>query len=281
MIARKNIDITPAVRAPDGVMGTVYIHEKAVVLIDLRSALRLDEEPGDPERQLILVTSFNQTVNAFLIDRVNKIHRTAWTNFDAVQNDYAGSVGFVTGTVRLDDRVVVILDLERLMLDFEPQREESGMAIPSPERAQNRESVKIVYAEDSRMIRNATMKTLKSAGYRQIMTFDNGATALEYLQRTWDHLSDDGGSIHDYVDLVLTDIEMPKLDGLTLCRQIKENQAHGDNIPVIVYSSLINKEMSQRCKQVGAASWISKPRGDDIIAAIDQYALDQSSVAVG
>ena len=135
--------ITPAVKAPKGVVGTIFIQEQAVVLLDLRSALSIEGEAADSERQLILVTSFNQTVTAFMIDSVNKIHRTAWTQFDAVQNDFGGETGYTTGMMRLEDRVVTILDLERLLIEYQPKRDDT-FKDPNPDRSQ----VKILRAED-------------------------------------------------------------------------------------------------------------------------------------
>lgn len=272
VIARKSITITPAVKAPVGVIGTIYIQDQAVVLLDLRSALNIQGEASDPERQLILVTSFNQTVTAFMIDSVNKIHRTAWTQFDAVQNDFGGEAGYTTGTVRLEDRVVTILDLERLLIEYQPKRDDN-FKDPNPDRSSDRSRVKIIYAEDSKMIRNVTTKTLAKAGYGQVISFDNGADCLEYLEEAWEDCQKNGESIHDYVDILLTDIEMPKLDGLTLCKRVKEHDRLTDNIPVVVYSSLISKEMAARCELVGADRWIAKPRGEEIIGVIDDLAL--------
>ena len=272
VIARKSITITPAVKAPVGVIGTIYIQDQAVVLLDLRSALNIQGEASDPERQLILVTSFNQTVTAFMIDSMNKIHRTAWTQFDAVQNDFGGEAGYTTGTVRLEDRVVTILDLERLLIEYQPKRDDN-FKDPNPDRSSDRSRVKIIYAEDSKMIRNVTTKTLAKAGYGQVISFDNGADCLEYLEEAWEDCQKNGESIHDYVDILLTDIEMPKLDGLTLCKRVKEHDRLTDNIPVVVYSSLISKEMAARCELVGADRWIAKPRGEEIIGVIDDLAL--------
>ena len=272
VIARKSITITPAIQAPKGVLGTIYIHDKAVILLDLRSALNIESEVADPERQLILVTSFNQTVTAFMIDNVNKIHRTAWTQFDAVQNDFGGEAGYTTGTVRLEDRVVTILDLERLLLEYQPRREET-FTDPNPDLSSQRSGIKILFAEDSKMIRNVTTKTLADAGYGQVISFDNGADLLDYLEDAWDDCAKRGVSINERANLILTDIEMPKLDGLTLCKRIKEHEGAANNLPVVVYSSLISNEMAARCKLCGADRWIAKPRSEDIVGVIDDLAL--------
>ncbi|MEM7673851.1 MAG: chemotaxis protein [Verrucomicrobiota bacterium] len=276
VIARKSIKITPAVKAPTGVLGTIYIQDQAVVLIDLRSALDLSGEAPDPERQLILVTNFNQTITAFMIDSVNKIHRTTWTEFDAVQNDFAGQAGYATGTARLEDRVVTILDLERLLLDYQPKREESKV-VHHPERSQERSMVKIIYAEDSKMIRNVTTRTLTGAGYEQVKSFENGRECWDYLEQALDSCETRGEPISEVADIILTDIEMPKLDGLTLCKMIKAQH----NIPVVVYSSLISKEMAVKCQSVGANRWIAKPRGDEIVGVIDEMILNAAVTPAG
>jgi len=119
------------------------------------------------------------------------------------------------------------------------------------------------------MIRKLTVDVLHGAGFTNIAVFENGLDAHTHLAALREQAAAAQRSLRDLVDLIITDIEMPKMDGLTLCRSVKS--AAGDRIPaVVVYSSLINEEMARKCTSVGADAQLSKPHGDEIIAVVDK-----------
>lgn len=272
VIALNNCHITKLAQAPHGVMGVIHVQDKPVLLVDLHTALAL---PGgtatDSERQLVMVTRFNKRTTAFLIDGISKIHRTSWSDFEPMNTTLSGEgAGYTTGSIRIGDRIILVLDLERLMLDFTPDDERPAPPPPADEQTRRtRGQVKIVYAEDSKMIRKFTLDVLRGAGFANIAVFENGLEANEHLATLRQRALDEKRALNDYVDLIITDIEMPKMDGLTLCRNVKNSG--GDHIPaVVVYSSLINEEMSRKCVSVGADAQLSKPHGEEIIAIVDR-----------
>ncbi len=272
VIALSNCHITKIAQAPHGVMGIIHVQEKPVLLVDLHTALAL---PGatvtDAERHLVMVTRFNKRTTAFLIDGISKIHRTSWSDFEPMNSTLAGeAAGYTTGSIRIAERIILVLDLERLMLDFTPNDERPAPPPPANEQARrSREHIKIIYAEDSKMIRRLTLEVLQGAGFAEIKSFENGLEANEYLIELRKRAVAEQRTLRDYVDLIITDIEMPKMDGLTLCKNVKTGG--GDKIPaVVVYSSLINDEMSRKCLSVGADAQLSKPHGEEIIAIVDQ-----------
>ncbi len=273
VIALANCHITTVAQAPRGVLGVIHVQNKPVLLVDLHTALALPPpaEAVDAERQLVMVTRFNRRTTAFLIDGISKIHRTSWSDFEPMTAALATEgAGYTTGTIRIGDRIVLVLDLERLMLDFTPDDERPAAPPPTDETTRRRrENVKIVYAEDSKMIRKFTLDVLRGAGFANITVFENGLEADEHLASLRRQALAEGKALNDYVDLIITDIEMPKMDGLTLCRNVKN--AGGEHIPaVVVYSSLINEEMSRKCVSVGADAQLSKPHGEEIIAVVDR-----------
>lgn len=275
VIARAGMRITKADQKSKDILGMVYIQDKPILLIDLRSALGMPASDVPEDRQLIIVTRFNKITTAYLIDAINKIHRTSWTEFEPMDNTLAeqGSSGYVTGTIKIDGRVILILDLEYLMLRFNPQEKEESTPVPV-ERKKLRQSVRIVYAEDSPIIRKMMIQTLEKGGYTQIKAFPHGQAALDYITELRQQAQAENKSILDFVDCIITDIEMPQMDGLTLCRNIKDH-AQGGHIPsVVVFSSLVNKEMIEKCKSVGADAQISKPHGEEILNIIDNLCLD-------
>ncbi|HLP07254.1 MAG TPA: chemotaxis protein [Opitutaceae bacterium] len=273
VIALANCHITTVAQAPHGVMGVIHVQDKPVLLVDLHTALALPPpaQAADAERQLVMVTRFNKRTTAFLIDGISKIHRTSWSDFEPMTAGLAAEgAGYTTGSIRIGERIVLVLDLERLMLDFTPDDERPAAPPPADETTRRRrENVKIVYAEDSKMIRKFTLDVLHGAGFANITVFENGLEADAHLAALRRKALDEGKALNDYVDLIVTDIEMPKMDGLTLCRNVKN--AGGEHIPaVVVYSSLINEEMSRKCLSVGADAQLSKPHGEEIIAIVDQ-----------
>ena len=273
VIALNNCHITSVAQAPHGVMGVIHVQDKPVLLVDLHTALALPTAGSatDSERQLVMVTRFNKRTTAFLIDGISKIHRTSWSDFEPMTTALAGEgAGYTTGSIRIGDRIILVLDLERLMLDFTPDNERPGTPPPADEPTRrSRSQVKIIYAEDSKMIRKFTLDVLRGAGFNDIAVFENGLEASEHIAALRKRAAEEGNQLNDYVDLIITDIEMPKMDGLTLCKNVKN--AGGDRIPaVVVYSSLINEEMSRKCQSVGADAQLSKPHGEEIIAIVDK-----------
>jgi len=294
VIELTNTQITRMLQTPPAVLGTFHLQDKPVGVIDLRQALNIhpddipegakapEEQAGDQraggERKLILVTRFNRRTTGFVIDAVHKIHRTSWEHFQPISqsiSDRGGdSGGYTTGTIEMNGRIVLVLDLERLMLDFCPEAHkcsEAAQAAMSSDEAlrAKRAAARIIYAEDSTVIRKKTMQVMEKAGYTNITSFDNGQSAYEHIAGITKQAADEGKKVTDFVDCIVTDIEMPKMDGLTLCNNVK-NGGNGGIPAVVVYSSLISDEMSAKCRSVGADAQLSKPHGEEIVVLLDK-----------
>jgi two-component system chemotaxis response regulator CheV len=119
------------------------------------------------------------------------------------------------------------------------------------------------------MIRRMTSEQLRTAGFTNLLLFENGLRAHQKLLEFHQEMQTTGNPITHYVNLVLTDIEMPQMDGLTLCKAIKKEMGH-TNLPVIIYSSLINQQMAEKCRSVGSNAHISKPQIEQIVSIIDR-----------
>ncbi|MFO7724712.1 MAG: chemotaxis protein [Oceanipulchritudo sp.] len=287
VLARPSVKVTRMDNASTAVLGVIYVHEMPVPLIDLRKALHMQGSEGDaavaPDRQLILVTRFNKKTTAFLIDGVNKIHRTSWQEFEPIDNTLAetAATSYVTGTIKIKDRVIVILDLEHLMLEFAPP-EDAQEEAPRPGSGgllERRKNVRILYAEDSTIIRKMMLKTLKSGGYVQVKSFEHGKSAYDYIAGLRSQAEHEGKSICDYIDCIITDIEMPQMDGLSLCKSVKDSPQDKSIPAVVVYSSLVNEEMARKCASVGADAQVSKPHGDEILNVLDRICLGEKAEA--
>jgi two-component system chemotaxis response regulator CheV len=164
---------------------------------------------------------------------------------------------------------VLILDLEHIIGEIFPETviNYDEDSIKQKTKALDRGQVKIFFAEDSAVIRTQVSKILRSVGYGEVVTFDNGLAAFEALSEVAEQMGKQGGPLRDHVTVLLSDIEMPQMDGLTLCRRVKQELKLP--LPVIMFSSLINEQMARKCKQVGADGFASKPETERLIEIID------------
>jgi two-component system, chemotaxis family, chemotaxis protein CheV len=256
--------------APE-ILGTYYFRGKPILAIDLKKALNLPEAEASEERQLILVAEFNQMMTGFLIDGVQQIHRKTWKDFNPMDSAVFGKSPYVVGNIVVGGRVILVIDFEYLTATIVPQSAKHLFHTEPIAKKAERKDIKIVYAEDSAMVRRYTSQQLIDAGFTDLKAFENGAQAYAYLQEICDEVKQ-GKYLSDLVNIVITDIEMPQMDGFTLCKQIKSELGMHD-LPVVVYSSLINEQMSGKCKSVGADAHMSKPNIHQIANVVDRLCL--------
>lgn len=271
ILRRDSVKTTRLDFSPPSVVGSILFRGKPVLLIDLKQKLSIESKSQDSGRQLILVTEFNQITSAFVVDGAQRIHRVSWKQIEPMQEVLAFGATYATGVVRLDDRIMIIIDFEHILAEINPASSPHAGTekVASGGTNDARKKTKILFAEDSGMIRKLTMDQLRMAGFENVVPVEDGMRALRWIEQKKAAAEKSGGTIHDYLDLVLTDIEMPEMDGLTLCKKIKVDLGLS-SIPVVVYSSLINEQMIRKCKQVGADNYMSKPQVDKIIEIIDQ-----------
>lgn len=244
-------------------LGMMIYREHTIPLITLNSILEM-ESSVDEEKRKIIITEFNKSVNAFLVDHVDRIYRVNWNEFVPMSNILDFKSSAVTGTVNIDGNDVMILDMECMLEEIFPSliiEEVSDETLEKGE-AKNRGDVKIVFAEDSKLIRNNVIRLLSDAGYKSIKAFVSGLPAHEFLL----NLVNVGGS--GLPDIIISDIEMPQMDGLTFCKKVKENKALKD-IKVVMFSSLINDQMIEKCKSVHADSYVAKPQTNELVGILD------------
>ncbi len=256
----QNLTVLPNLQSYQ--LGTVPFRKQHIPVMDLRSYLGLTDVPVNPDKQLLLVMEFNRKSNGYVVDGVEEIQRVSWDKFVAfTESGVMQGDPCIIGTVTIEDRVIMILDMEGMMAQIDNSVHLNTYASQvQPTEEYNRSDVRIVYCEDSPIIQKMTAKILREAGFTNVTIFPNGRGGLLHLLTT-------GG---DEVDIILSDIEMPQMDGLSFCKSVK-SMADTCNIPFIFFSSLINDQMKRKCDLVKADDAFSKPEIHTIVDAIDRH----------
>ncbi|MBF0550134.1 MAG: chemotaxis protein CheV [Deltaproteobacteria bacterium] len=276
--------VTKLPDAPPSLEGMFLLRGRTIPLINLNRHLDRGETVRS-ERPVVLVTEFNNMVNGFMIDAVLQIHRLSWSNIKPLNPILAGYTPRLTGSVHVKDTEILILDLEYIIGEVFPKKMRELIGVEddvdqtSPKEipvkgslADRRRAMKIVLAEDSAMIRNYMKKALTKAGYQVAALFDNGQDAYEWIVKTKDQAEAARKDITDYINLIVLDIEMPQMDGLTLCKKIKQG-LRLTQFPVVMFSSLINEQMARKCDSVGADSYVSKPQMNELVGLLDSFLM--------
>lgn len=234
-----------------------FLHRngRIVPLIDM--AQFLGSGPITNEDAKVIVTEFNKVCTGFLVSGVNRIYRLSWTDVEApgqfLQNMSRSSI---TGVVRLEERVIFLLDLEAIVAELHP-----AMALRFDGAGLTEKDGKtycILHVDDSSSIRSLLLDLLNKEGRFVVEQRVNGQEAWNYLQELRDRCQQENRPIFDFVQGVITDIEMPAMDGLALCKHIKEDPVLRQ-LPVAIFSSMINESLSRKCAVVGADAQYTKP----------------------
>lgn len=260
------IQVTFIPHAHPHVEGIVQLRGEVLPVVSMAKVLALPVGPKN-EQEKYIVAEFNKQRVVFHVDNVTQIHRISWNQIEKPSDIYQGSASHVIGVIKRNEDMILLLDFERIIVDINP---ESGINVESVKKLGNRErsNKKIVVAEDSPLLRKLLNDTLSEAGYVNIEFFENGIDTLAYLE-SLEKVSPD---VSEHVQLVVTDIEMPQMDGHTLTRKIKESSNLG-KLPVLIFSSLITDDLRHKGDQVGAEDQISKPEIAELVLKIDQFIL--------
>ena len=253
-------EVTPVPNAHPSIEGIFMPRDKMITAIDLKNCLqRGQSEPGG----LFIVTNFNKLDIAFHVDSVIGIHRVSWK--EIIKPGATVSTpedGISTGIIKFNEKLIIILDFEKIVTDISP---ETGLKMAEIDALGDRErcDVPILIAEDSALLNKMIVDSLKRAGYDNVIRTENG-------QEAWDIIRDfrDKGTLERNIHCVITDIEMPLMDGHRLTKLIKDGE-ETKYIPVMIFSSLINEEMRKKGEALGANAQLSKPEIGNLVKVVD------------
>lgn len=261
VITSADFPVTKMPQAHPYIDGLFTLRGRSMPLVNLPRCLNVDsmEKPKN-----IIVTEINNYNIGFLVDNVSRIHRISWKDMETAPE--VGDQSRVVGIIKMQDRIVLLLDFESIIAEINPEINAKLTTIEDAEieTKAKRSAMHVVVAEDSSMLRELLVTTLHESGYRYVRDFNNGKAAWEYLES----LAAKEGPIEDQVRIVVTDIEMPQMDGHRLLKLIRDNERLHD-VPVVLFSSLISEEMKIKGTELGASGQISKPEINQLISLLD------------
>lgn len=257
--------VTPVPNSHPSIEGIFMPRDRMITAIDLMNCLgRGESEP----KGLFIVTNFNKLDIAFHVENVLGIHRVSWRDIikpDATLSTTEESVS--TGIIKQDGKLIIILDFEKIVTDINP---ETGLKVSeiSELGERHRSNVPILIAEDSPLLNKLIVDSLKKAGYDNLIHTENGQKAYDVICQC-----KKDGTLKEHVGVIVTDIEMPEMDGHRLTKLVKtdEQTAH---IPVIIFSSLVNDEMKKKGEALGADAQLSKPEIGNLVRIVDKLVED-------
>ena len=253
-------NVTPVPNAHPSIEGIFMPRDTMITAIDLRNCLqRGTSKPGG----LFIVTNFNKLDIAFHVDSVVGIHRVSWADIikpNATISKTEESIS--TGIIKFEDRLIIILDFEKIVSDINPN---TGLNVDSLEDIgpRTRNDVPIVLAEDSQLLNKLIVESLHKAGYDNVRHFENGKLAYDFITECKNN------NQLDKVKCIITDIEMPIMDGHRLTKLVKGDDAT-KGIPLVIFSSLVNEEMRRKGEALGADRQMSKPEIGNLVSVIDE-----------
>ena len=226
--------------AHEYIEGIFMPRERIITVINLASALGIPQNQNT-SGDMYIITNFNRLHTAFHVQEVLGIHRVSWG--DIVKPDStisSGGQGIATGITKIDGKIVIVLDFEKIVTEINP---ETGLKLSEIEAMgeRSRQECTILLAEDSPLLLEMLKKCLTKAGYTHLIPTTNGQEAWNTLDR----MMKEGGVIGEDIALVITDIEMPQMDGHHLAKKIKTDPRF-DGLPVVIFSSLVNDEMKKK-----------------------------------
>jgi len=246
---------------PKCVKGIFNLRGNVISAFDLSSFLFKTDFVESTQKMII--TEFNRIQVGFIVKEVNRIHRISWRDIipPDTLDDFNPETSNITGILQFPDRHILMLDLERIVGEMAPN---SIIDMEAKIDAFKGKPIAVT-AEDSTVVRKMITSRLVQAGF-DVHGFHNGEDAWNYMQEIAEKVRK-GNKLNELVDIVITDVEMPAMDGYTLTRKIKEtNELEG--LPVVIFSSLITQDVLHKGQSVGANAQLSKPQISELLDTV-------------
>jgi len=265
---REIINMTETTDIPNAhpyVEGMFRLREEVIPVVNLAKVLGY-ENSETPENDKFIIAELNQIKVAFRVHQVTRIYRISWENIEKPSELSTGEQEYANGIIHLEDNLSILIDFEKIVAEINPKASVnvSDLAVLGE---RERSEKHLVVAEDSAILRELLSDTLVEAGYENLSFFDNGKEAWDYFEKLADN--DSVGQ----VDLLITDIEMPMMDGHHLTSKVREHDKW-NHLPVVIFSSLISAELFHKGEAVGANAQVTKPEIVKLVKQLDKLLAD-------
>ena len=264
--------VKPMPHAHPAVEGIFKPRDLVLTVVDLpRYLLQKPCEKGS--KDLFILTNFNRMNIAFRVHTVVGISRISWQDIQKPDKTISsGEEGVATGIAQCGEDLVTILDFEKIVAEIAPETTIQMSEIDSLGPRQRSEAP-ILVAEDSILLSRMIVEALHKSGYANVTTCADGLELWNLLQTFRDV-----ENLRDKVAIIITDIEMPQMDGHRLTKMVKDDAKFRD-IPVVIFSSLITEEMRRKGKELGADEQMSKPEIGRLVGVIDHLLIRKEKKA--
>lgn len=257
-------EITTVAGSPRHVLGVVNLRGQIIQVLDLPAIAGVKPKTG---LNIMLVTEFARTTQAFAVESVEEIVRLDWSQVMSAENS-AGGGGMVTSIARLPEqdgvsgRLAQVLDVETILRTLNPEQDRENIAAAVGAKIVIKPGTVILAADDSVVARALIEQGLEAMGLPFIMT-KSGKECWDQLNTIAAAAESEGRTVYDRVAMVLTDLEMPEMDGFTLTRTIKSNNRFS-NLPVVIHSSLSGTTNEEHVRNVRADAYVAKFSAEDL-----------------
>lgn len=269
IIQMPEVTVVPGQHHP-AALGTFSMRGQVLPLVDL--VVWMEKEPVKTGKEKVIVSEFSGVVTAFIVSGVTRIHRMTWAKIEPPgKYIQTFSQDSVIGILRLENRILFLLDMEFIIGTMAPSMSLESHAKLEGEKGERGKGHRVLVVDDSPSVRTVISSCMKHEDY-EVVTATSGAEAWDLLQKWLKEAQEEGKDITDYLSLIISDIEMPEIDGHTLTRMIKGESAF-NKIPVILFSAIISDVVRGMGDHAGADDQVAKPdlpvlaeRASDLIA---------------
>lgn len=264
--------LSKVVNAKAGVEGMIKLRDKVITIINLAKVLGKDT--GDLKADRVVVLEFNNLMVGVLVHSVSRIYRISWKNVEPPSKSVHSEQ--VTGLVKMDDRIILVLDFEKIVAELCSESALKPIAditqLEGAAECDARASRTILVADDSPFIRSTMCSALRGAGY-VVEEAENGAQAWDIIQGKLNRCMQEGQPFKAYANLLITDVEMPQMDGLHLTSLVRREETLKD-LPVVIFSSLASDDNKRKWMGLGASHILTKPDLPHLVKVADELTAD-------
>lgn len=246
------------------VRGIAHIRGQAISIIDLSMATG-GRALTDIENRFVIISEYNRTIQGFLVEGVDRIVNINWEDVMPPPKG-TGRDAYLTAVTEIENELVEIIDVERILADIMPANTDVSEEVANAPINVAKEELTILITDDSSVARNQIKRALQSLGIT-LEVKKNGKEALDYLKEKSKEV---GGLVHPHVPVLVSDVEMPVMDGYTLTAEVKADPNLRD-IHVILHTSLSGVFNQAMVKKVGADDFIAKFHPDELATAVQKW----------